>query len=210
MSIIDKIFAHARTTSAAGRQFLENEEGNVLHAYPDSRGIWTIGVGNTGPDVRPGLVWTQAQADQTFTKRLADEFEPAINSGVKVPLDQGQYDALVSLVYNIGTNGFLGSTLLRQLNAGDYQAAADDFMMWVIPSELTGRRERERAMFLGAAAHPAPAPRATTADVQRRLGITIDGVYGPTTHAAVLAFQKANNLVADGIVGPKTLAVLGL
>lgn len=211
MNIVDKIFAHAHTTSSAGRQAIEGEEGCVLRAYRDSVGKWTIGFGNTGPDVVPGLVWTQAQADQALTTRLANEFEPAINNGVKVPLNQGQYDALASLTYNIGTNGFLGSTLLRQLNAGDYQAAADDFMMWVIPSELTGRRKRERAMFLGEAATPAPTPRATTADVQRKLGINADGVYGKQTHDAVLAFQKAHpDLVADGIVGPKTLTALGL
>ncbi len=79
--------------------------------------------------------------------------------------------------------------------------------MWVIPSELVGRRQRERAMFLGVQTI-AREPGFTTADVQKALGITADGVYGPATHAAVLAFQKANGLVADGIVGPKTLNVL--
>lgn len=196
-------------TSDIGRHDLEGEEGCVLHTYRDSRGIPTIGFGNTGPDVVMGLVWTQAQADEALTRRLAAEFEPAVNSGVKVKLIQNQFDALVSLTYNIGTGGFLGSTLLRQLNAGDYRAAADDFMMWVIPSELTARRRRERATFLGEVV-PSAAPDHgfTTADVQKALGIPVDGVYGPQTHAAVLAFQKAHGLVADGIVGPKTLAAM--
>lgn len=209
MNFIDKIFAHARSMDAVGRQALEGEEGCVLHTYRDSRGIPTIGFGNTGPDIVMGLVWTQAQADEAFARRLATEFEPAINSGLKVAVNQGQYNALGSLTYNIGTNGFLGSTLLRKLNAGDYPGASAEFPKWCIPSELLPRRVRERAMFDGAITKSTPVG-ATTADVQRKLGITADGIYGPTTHASVLAFQKANNLVADGIVGPKTLAMLGL
>lgn len=208
MNFITKLFARANSTSAAGRKFLENEEGCVLHAYRDSVGKWTIGYGNTGPDVVPGLVWTQEQADEALTTRLANEFEPAVNT-CKVALDQGQYDACVSLCYNIGANGFLGSTLLRKLNAGDYPGASAEFPKWCIPSELLPRRVRERAMFDGAITKSTPVG-ATTADVQSRLGITADGVYGPATRASVLAFQKANNLVADGIVGPKTLAMLGL
>lgn len=209
MSVIDRIFAHARSTSAAGRQALEGEEGCPLQAYRDSVGVWTIGFGNTGPDVRPGLVWTQAQADDALTRRLANEFEPAVNT-CKVALNQGQYDACVSLCYNIGTGGFLGSTLLRKLNAGDYAGASAEFPKWCIPSELLGRRLRERAMFDGTSLGKLDTPTVSTADVQRKLGILADGVYGPDTRASVRMFQKANNLVADGIVGPKTLAMLGL
>lgn len=193
------------TTSDVGRKALEAEEGCVLHAYQDSRGIWTIGVGNT--PAYEGEVWTQAQADHTFATRLANEFEPAVLTAN--PRTQNQMDACVSLAYNIGAPGFVRSTVAKDLKAGDIDGAADGFMMWVIPSELTARRQRERTMFLGEVVpSAAPDPVATTAQVQVALGIPADGVYGPVTHAAVLAFQKTHGLVADGIVGPRTLAAM--
>jgi lysozyme len=197
------------TVDEDGYHFIENEEGVVYHAYQDSRGIWTIGVGHTGPDVHPGLVWTQAQVDAAF-KINVREREEAINEGVHVALNQDEVNALASLVFNIGVGGFLNSTLLRDLNAGDYQKAADDFMMWVIPSELVGRRQRERALFLRTQfpSFPAPVATFTTRDVQRILGLPQDGIFGPQTYASVVAFQKAAGLVPDGVVGPRTIEAL--
>lgn len=176
MSIIDKIFAHARTTDAAGRKFLEGEEGCVLHAYQDSRGIWTIGYGNTGPDVRPGLVWTQQQADDAFASRLASEFEPAV-TGLGVALTQGQLNGCVSLAYNIGTSGFKSSTVARELKAGNTNKAAAAFLLWVTPPELKGRRYREVGLFMGG--------REAVADFQRAHGLIADGIVGHDTVAAL-------------------------
>jgi lysozyme len=190
------------TTSPTGRGFIEHEEGCILHTYPDIRGIPTIGFGSTGPNITWGMVWTQQQADDDLTRRLREEFEPPVTAlGIQ---RQYQYDACTSLCYNIGIAGFAGSEVARAIKAGDFTAASADFMNWVTPSELYGRRVRERAMFDGAA----PPAAFTTRDVQAALGLPQDGIYGPETHAHVLAFQKAAGLVADGIVGPATIAAL--
>lgn len=198
--------------SDEGTAHLKNEEGCRLRAYQDTVGVWTIGYGHTGPDVYPGLVWTQDQAEKALARRLETEFGAAVNSGVKVPLKQYQFDALVSFSYNVGVSAFLNSTLLRKLNAGDIAGATAEFNKWVIPSEITGRRMREKAMFAGESApvvqSVAQKPGLKTIDIQRILGVEADGIFGPRTHEAVKKFQAEHGLAVDGIVGPKTLEAL--
>lgn len=135
---------------------IKEHEGLRLVAYLDSVGVWTIGYGDTGPDVVKGLVITKAQAEERLRKRLR-EFEGYVNRMVKVKLTQNQFDALVSLVYNIGPTNFSTSTLLRKLNASDYLGAADQFPVWnkgrvegklVVIKGLTNRRKSERELFL--------------------------------------------------------------
>jgi lysozyme len=80
-------------------------------------------------------------------------FQTAVNDAVNIPLSQNQFDALVSLAYNIGTNAFKTSTLVKYLNALDYKAAADQFLVWnkaggSVLKGLVRRREAERALFL--------------------------------------------------------------
>ena len=135
---------------------IRGHEGLRLVAYLDSVGVWTIGYGDTGPDVVKGLVITKAQAEGRLRGRLR-EFEGYVNRLVKVKLTQNQFDALVSLVYNIGPTNFSTSTLLRKLNASDYLGAADQFPVWnkgrvdgklVVINGLTNRRREERELFL--------------------------------------------------------------
>ncbi len=91
----------------------------------------TIGYGETGKHVVPGLRLTNEQeADARLRARLAKEFEPAVRRHVKVTLAQHQFDALVSLSFNIGAGAFHRSTLLRKLNAGDVAGAAEQFHVW--------------------------------------------------------------------------------
>lgn len=126
-----------------------------MRAYRDIRGIWTIGYGDTGPDVVEGLEITQAQADERLKRRLAQEFEPAVLTAITRPERQCEFDAMVSLAYNIGVAAFAASTLVRVFNAGDTQGAADQFPRWDKAGQqsvlgLRRRRYAERSLFLGA------------------------------------------------------------
>lgn len=121
---------------------------------------WTIGWGDTGPDVVPGLTITQAEADQRYARRMAGEFEPAVRRAVTVPLTQRQFDALVSIFYNCGVEALSKSTLVRLLNAGDTAGAAAQFPRWnmsggKVLKGLDRRREAERLLFLGTDPKPA-------------------------------------------------------
>ena len=133
-------------TSPAGLAAITQREGVRLHAYPDSRGIPTIGVGHTGPEVHMGLVWTDAQVQATLAQDIAWA-ENEVNAHVTVPLTQNQFDALVSFTFNVGKSGFDHSSALRDFNYG-VTKAANDLLMWEQPPVLKARRESERAQFL--------------------------------------------------------------
>jgi lysozyme len=142
--------------SNKGLAFTEQFEGLRLTAYQDSVGVWTIGYGHTGPDVHPSLTITRRQASALLLKDVASAVA-AVNRLVKVPLTQNQFDALVDFVFNAGAGNFAGSTLLRDLNAGNYAGAAAQFPRWVhagnqILAGLVSRRNAEQALFLEAGA----------------------------------------------------------
>lgn len=133
-----------------GINLIKKFEGLELKAYKDSVGILTIGYGHTH-GVKAGDVITGQQAD-TFLREDAQVAELAVNTNVKVKLTQGQFDALVSFIFNLGAGNFVKSTLLKKLNAGDYAGAADEFGKWVnaggkpLPG-LVKRRAAEKEMF---------------------------------------------------------------
>lgn len=133
-------------TSKEGLTALSLREGRRKKAYLDSKGIPTIGVGHTGPEVYIGLVWTEQQIDDALADDVL-EGEECVNKYVSVPLTQNQFDALVSFIFNVGVTAFRRSTLLRVLNKGDYVGAAKCFDMWHIPKEVIGRRDSEREQF---------------------------------------------------------------
>jgi lysozyme len=140
------------TISAAGLELIKSFEGCKLGAYLCPAKVWTIGWGHTAT-VKPGQIITQAQADNLLIRDLA-KYEAAVRNYVRVPLEQHQFDALVSLCYNIGAEGFRKSSLLRYLNEGKYQLAALQFHRWAnangkkLPG-LVRRRNEEYGMFVG-------------------------------------------------------------
>lgn len=130
--------------------FIKEEEGFRAHAYLDPVGIWTIGYGSTG-SVKEGEVWTEAQADRTLRAHVA-QIETEIRLLLRTPLTQGQWDALVSLAYNIGIANFRHSTLLKLINQSELTKASFEFPKWchagdqVLPG-LQQRRLTEQSWF---------------------------------------------------------------
>lgn len=148
-------------TSAAGIAFICAHEGNGLRgkpfqAYQDGGGVWTIGYGHTASRGHPkpvaGMKITETQARDILASDLA-WFEAEVSKLLKRSPNQNQFDALVSLTYNIGAGAFAKSTVLRRFNAGDIAGAGAAFMMWVKDGNktvqgLVTRRSEERALFL--------------------------------------------------------------
>lgn len=143
--------------SPACRALIRNAEGCRLAAYPDSKGVPTIGVGHTR-GVKLGDRCSVQQADIWLSQDLEDA-AASVASLVKVPLTQGQFDALVSFTFNEGHKRLAESTLLILLNKGNYAGAADQFPRWnlaggkVLPGLVT-RRAAERALFLNTNSQP--------------------------------------------------------
>ncbi|MWC17508.1 glycoside hydrolase family protein [Acinetobacter johnsonii] len=142
--------------SPSGVDLICNFEGLRLKAYDDGVGVWTIGFGTTkypnGIRVKKGDTCTLDQA-KAYMQNDLKSFEQTVNNTVKVPLNQNQFDALVSLAYNIGTNAFSKSTLVKKLNSNDIRGAADQFDLWVNAGGermqgLVNRRTVEKALFL--------------------------------------------------------------
>jgi lysozyme len=139
-------------TSEQGRKLLIERESLELKAYRDSEGYWTIGVGHLlsldkSADYS-GLVWTRDKAEQVFANDLA-KYEKAVNDNVHVPMEQYQFDALVSFAHNIGEAGVANSWVVRELNAGRLEAAAAAFDNWHKPASIITRRNGEREQFKG-------------------------------------------------------------
>ncbi|WP_164522467.1 lysozyme [Sphingobium yanoikuyae] len=138
-------------TSPAGRALITRFEGERLQAYLCPAGILTIGVGHTGPDVKPGLTITRERSQQLLATDL-QRFEGAVNR-LGGRMNQGQFDAMVSFAFNVGEAALRSSTLLKKHLAGDYAGAAREFARWnkgggkVLPG-LVKRRAAEAALYM--------------------------------------------------------------
>ena len=144
----------------AGLKLIEGFEGYSGVQYRDCVGVPTIGYGTTAADVNPlPKTCTRAQAEQWLRENITRQYEPPVN-GLGVPLNQNQFDALVSLCYNCGP-GAMQWQIGRDLRARNYTAAANDFMHYVyaggqVIQGLVNRRAAERALFLHPATPPVP------------------------------------------------------
>lgn len=141
--------------SSDGVFFIKQWEFLSLDAYQDIAGVWTVGYGRTR-NVRKGLMITQAVADQMFSND-AKAFGSGVNAVCGKKTNQHQFDAMVSLAYNIGIPGFMTSTVLRQHLLARYPDAGAAFLLWDMAhidgqlEEVTGlldRREAERELYL--------------------------------------------------------------
>lgn len=167
--------------SGAGLDIIKAQEGYLIkqddgscRAYLCPAGKWTCGWGCT-EGVQPNTHWSEAEATAALAREMAKHEEHVLGL-VKVPLTQGQFDALVSLCYNIGAGNFGKSTLLKHLNAGDPARAATHFADFkyarargatarlykvsdgtpVVMAGLVKRRAKETELFLADAAQPDP------------------------------------------------------
>lgn len=130
-------------------ELIKHFEGCRLKAYQDSGGVLTIGYGHT-PAVM-GQELTQEAAD-TLLEQDAGKASDAVNRLVKTPLTQNEHDALTDFVFNLGAGAFADSTLLRRLNYGDKDGAAEELLRWVrckgkVLAGLVVRRKAEQALF---------------------------------------------------------------
>jgi lysozyme len=140
-------------TNAAGIALIKQFEGVRLKAYKCPAGIWTIGYGHTGPDVREGMEINEREAEQYLIGDLL-RFEHGVEECLDgVPASFNQFSAMVSLAYNIGGGAFNKSSVLRYHRQGDHKLAAEAFLLWnkaagrILPG-LTKRRMAERGLYL--------------------------------------------------------------
>lgn len=133
--------------STAGHKLIQGFEALRLTAYLDTRGIWTLGWGHIN-GVKKGDTCSALQADEWFGNDVITA-ATAVNSNIKILMTQNQFDAMVSLAYNIGAHGFANSDVVKHFNLGDVNGAANAFLNWHRPN-LLGRRLKEKAFFLEA------------------------------------------------------------
>ena len=144
--------------SQNGLNLIKEFEGLSLKPYLDVVNIPTIGWGNTYYPDGKKVTMNDKPIDELKANEILEyiankDFASFVSKVVKVPLNQNQFDALVSFAYNVGNGSLQNSTLLKKLNSGDYQGASNEFLRWnksggKVLSGLTKRREKERALFL--------------------------------------------------------------
>jgi len=209
----------SRRTNNEGFKLLTTFEGCRLDAYDDGVGVWTIGYGHT-KGIHEGMTITQAQAEQ-FLQEDLEIFESYVEDGIQVDVNEDQFSALVCFCFNVGPEAFVSSTLLRKLNAGDYQGAAEQFPVWNKGGGepllgLTRRRLAEQALFFSKSWQPfltyeGDGTTSGQAATPRTLKLTSPMLQGEDVRRVQEALLKAGLSVgdgADGIFGNATDAAI--
>lgn len=178
-------------TSQIGRAAIKAREGERLKAYLDSVNVLTIGVGITTASglitVTPGLVITPEQSDALFQK-AAVKYENYVKAAIHARMTQEQFDAFVSICYNIGSGGFAGSTFAKKFNAGDIQGCARAILLWNKPSVIVTRRQAEHDQFLTPYSTAIPKARSTDSKpVRMGASFATPAVNAVTAPVAILA-----------------------
>jgi len=212
--------------SQRGVALIKMFEGLELEAYRDIAGVWTIGYGHAGADVRPGMRITEREAEELLRRDLKPR-EDAVGRLAAVSLNQNEFDALVSFVYNVGAAAFRRSTARKRLNRNDRLGAAEALAWWNRARiggnlrevfGLTRRRAAERALFLtpvgpplarelknfveNSRARPVETPPRRTNVAQSRTvqGASVAG--GAGVAASALNGDEAAGGAAAGVVAP--------
>jgi lysozyme len=134
-------------TSQRGIDLITRFEGLITHSYLCPANKLTVGYGHCGEDVKQGMVITEKEAEQLLKKDLR-KFESKLNYSLehdKVELNQNQFDACISFIFNLGFSAFIFSTLYKKLKAGDYAGASAEFPKWVyITKTVDGEKVKIR------------------------------------------------------------------
>jgi lysozyme len=207
----------ALKTSQAGMEHIKKWEGCVLKQYICPAGKPTIGIGHVVlPSEKFPEKITEKEALDLLSKDVA-RFETAIYKNVSVPLNQNQFDALVSFLFNVGEGGIVNSGVQRELNANNYDKVPEKLLEWCKFKDKNGvkqtnvgllnRRKSEAQLFSTPAGSVAPPPvelvpwtkenLSATQNKLKALGlytIKVDGLWGPSTQKAVTEYANKSGL----------------
>jgi lysozyme len=181
----------SRHISDEGLSKIKQYEGLRLKSYKDVGGVWTIGYGNTR-HAKPNMEISNQQADLFLREDIAT-FEQAVERLVKVPLNDNQFAALVSFSFNVGSGALEKSTLLKKLNAGDYECVPNELLKWnkvqgKAVTGLTNRRNAEGGLWVKgqpvSSQYVEPETPQGKVPVQQKVGFAITSVATVASTAA--------------------------
>lgn len=207
----------SRHISDEGLSKIKQYEGKRLKAYKDVGGVWTIGYGNIR-HAKPNMEISDQQADAFLREDIAT-FEQAVERLVKVPLNDNQFAALVSFSFNVGAGALEKSTLLKKLNAGDYECVPNELLKWnkvqgKAITGLTNRRNAEGGLWVKgqpvSSQYVEPETPKGSVPVQQKIGFALTSVGTVVSTAAeqLAPVSDTNSTLKGLFVGLIVIGVL--